>query len=206
MKKSMAIKVCAVVLGFALAPAFIGAEHTAGSTIVGSTCLVRVYHTNFSFPPQGGRVVQVGNDLYFWRTYLPECANALPADQPVVVTSHAGTTTNVNTVTGTGLTGIYGNQLVGEPCSIRIYHTDFRFPPEGGKIVQYANGEMYFVRTYKAGCENAAGAGTVLAASSSVYNPLQETSAGFGGLGNVYSSPILTSVQNNRTTTSTTCY
>ena len=70
-----------------------------------------------------------------------------------------------------GLSGAFGNQIVGEPCAVRVYHTDFRFPPEGGQIIQ-SNGELFFIRTYRPGCANAGAGYPVVVASPSAYNPL----------------------------------
>lgn len=168
-KESMAKKLLAAVLGLAFAPAFISAEHTTGNSLVGTMCLVRVYHTNFAFPPEGGRIVQIGNEMYFWRTYLPECGHMLPANQPVVVTSYSGTNNNP---VHNSLSGSLPANWVAEPCAVKVYHVNFRFPEEGGKIVQIGN-EMYFIRTYQTGCENAGAGGVVLASSPTAYNPLQ---------------------------------
>jgi hypothetical protein len=79
--KTMAKKVLAVVFGFVLAPAFISAADggltgSFGSQVAGEPCAVRVYHTNFVFPNEGGKIIQVGPELYFVRTYIPGCANA----------------------------------------------------------------------------------------------------------------------------------
>ncbi len=71
----------------------------------------------------------------------------------------------------TGLMGAFGNQLVGEPCAVRVYHVNFRFPPEGGKIVQYGN-ELFFIRDYMAGCENAGSNAKLLVSSPNGRNPL----------------------------------
>jgi hypothetical protein len=155
----MAKKIIAVVFGFALAPAFIAAENSIGTSLVGTTCLVRVYHTNFAFPPQGGRIVQIGDEMFFWRTYLPECQGVLPASQPVVVTTHTGT---VPTSINPGMP----SSIVGDSCAVRVYHTNFRFPPQGGKIVLIGN-EMFFIRDYRPGCELAGLNGTVLVSGSS---------------------------------------
>jgi hypothetical protein len=40
-----------------------------------SDCRVRVFHTDFAFPPEGGKIVKVGDELYFIKTYLPGCGN-----------------------------------------------------------------------------------------------------------------------------------
>ncbi|MBX4188018.1 MAG: hypothetical protein KW793_02680 [Candidatus Doudnabacteria bacterium] len=189
----MAKKLLAAVFGLVLAPAFIAAEYTAGNSLVGTVCLVRVYNTNFAFPPQGGRIVQIGNETFFWRTYLPECANVLPANQPVVVTS----TTGANSVNNT-LNGSLPPQFVGEPCAVRVYHTDFRFPEGGGKIIQLGN-ELFFIRTYKPGCENAGSGGIVLASSPNSYNPLDTNSQPQ----QAYVNPMFSSVRQNPSVTTT---
>ncbi|HEX5429839.1 MAG TPA: hypothetical protein VFX17_02035 [Patescibacteria group bacterium] len=61
-----------------------------------------------------------------------------------------------------GLGASNQGNILGEPCLVRVFNTDFAFPQEGGEIVQTANSNMYFVRTYLPGCENAGSAGTVI--------------------------------------------
>src|SRR5688572_454504 len=61
----------AVVLGFALAPTFL----RAADTLIGDSCLVPIIHTNFNFPQEGGKIVQMGEQMYFVQNYRPECAN-----------------------------------------------------------------------------------------------------------------------------------
>jgi hypothetical protein len=191
-EKSMAKKIFAVVLGFVLAPAFITAQNAAGTSIVGSTCLVRVYHTNFRFPPEGGRIVQIGDEMFFWKTYLPECLGMLPDNTPVMLTSATGVPRNPN-----NLNGAFGNQFAGEPCAVRVYHTNFRFPSQGGRIVQIGN-EMFFIRTYKPGCESAGAGGTVLAESTGSNNPLNINAINTTATGTTYVDP---SLNGNRTYT-----
>jgi hypothetical protein len=181
----MAKKILAIVLGFVLAPAFITAQNSAGTSLVGSTCLVRVYHTNFRFPPEGGRIVQIGDEMFFWKTYLPECLNMLPANTPVMVTSSMGVPRDPN-----NLNGAFGSQFAGEPCAVRVYHTNFKFPSQGGRIVQVGN-EMFFIRTYKPGCENAGAGGTVLAESTASNNPLNSSVISTTGNGMTYVDPSL---------------
>ncbi|HYC79623.1 MAG TPA: hypothetical protein VEC17_01195 [Candidatus Binatia bacterium] len=87
----MAKKIFAVVLGFILAPAFIHADFPGlsgafGTQLVGDPCAVRIYHTNFNFPPEGGRIIMVGQELYFIRTYRLECANT-GSQYPTVASS-----------------------------------------------------------------------------------------------------------------------
>jgi hypothetical protein len=188
----MAKKILAIVFGFMLAPAFITAQNTAGTSIVGSTCLVRVYHTNFRFPPEGGRIVQIGNEMFFWKTYLPECLNMLPSNTPVLVTSATGVPRDPY-----NLGGVEGNQLVGNPCAVRVYHTNFKFPEGGGKIIKVGN-EMYFIRTYQAGCENAGSGAQVLVSSSGNYNPLWQTTP-MSPTGQAYVDPSMGSTANNGT-------
>lgn len=163
----MAKKIFAVVLGFVLAPAFITAQNSAGTSLVGSTCLVRVYHTNFRFPPEGGRIVQIGDDMFFWKTYLPECLGMLPANTPVMLTSHTGVPRDPYNLNGTT-----GNSLVGSSCAVRVYHTNFKMPAQGGKIVQIED-DMYLIKTYQPGCENAGAGGIVLVDSTNVATSQQ---------------------------------
>ncbi len=166
----MAKKLFAVALGFLVAPMFTMADY--GSTsVVGDDCLIRVYHINFQFPPQGGKIVQSGNELFFWKDYEPRCADSLNNlfYSPSVVKSSNGTTTVTQV-------GQLPRQVVGEPCMIRVYNTNFNFPPEGGQIVRIGN-EMFFVRTYKPECAGAGANGRVVQTTStapslaSTYNP-----------------------------------
>jgi hypothetical protein len=90
-----------------------------------------------------------------------------------------------------GLSGAFGNQIVGEPCAVRVYHVNFNFPPQGGKIVQYGN-ELYFIRTYQPGCEQAGSTGNLLVASPSGHNPLQTNNS------QNYVHPMFTSVTGNQ--------
>jgi hypothetical protein len=46
-------------------------------SLVGDTCLVPIFHTQFAFPPEGGQIIRgFDGQMYFVRTYLPGCANA----------------------------------------------------------------------------------------------------------------------------------
>lgn len=193
----MAKKIFAVVLGFVLAPAFITAQNAAGTSIVGSTCLVRVYHTNFRFPPEGGRIVQIGNEMFFWKTYLPECLGMLPENTPVMLTSATGVPRDPNNLNGT-----LGNQFAGNPCAVRVYHTNFNFPPQGGRIVQIGN-EMFFIRTAQPGCENAGAGGTVLVESTDGTNPLKASSVAPVTQSQTYVDPSLLNTNRTYTTQQT---
>ena len=85
-------KILAAFLGLLAAPTFILASHdtseTFGSDVVeffvGEPCLVPVYHTNFSFPPEGGQIIQKGDELFFHKNYLPGCG--MPSGAVVVTT------------------------------------------------------------------------------------------------------------------------
>lgn len=170
----MAKKVWAIVLGFVLAPAFIVAENgIVGQQLVDLPCLIRIYHTNFKFPPQGGRIVTIGNEMYFWRDYLSGCGGAdaiPPTTQPVQV----GARVTVNSSAQTN--PVLNKNFVADSCYVRVYHTNFKFPPQGGKIIQIGS-EMYFVKDYLPGCENAASAGFVKVAGTNSMPaiPLQNT-------------------------------
>lgn len=176
--KTTNVKILATVFGFLMAPAFITAQSTVGNTLVGTVCLVRVYHTNFNFPPQGGQIVTIGDEMFFWRNYLPECAGMVPGTaatgyQPVVSqTQTYNPSLASDQYSNVNLSGSLPTQFVGSPCAVRVYHTNFKFPPEGGKIVQ-VGAEMYFIRDYKPGCESAGAGAPVLVASTSAYNPVQ---------------------------------
>jgi hypothetical protein len=166
----MNLKIFFIVLGFAFAPMFITANTVTapstwgvgspGSTIVGDQCFIRVYHTNFAFPPEGGQIVQRGNELFFWRNYLPSCS-VLPAGA-IVIMDKPTTPVPVPTAPPTHTPGTSyrptpqpggspGSTIVGDQCFIRVYHTNFAFPPEGGQIVQRGN-ELFFWRNYLPGC------------------------------------------------------
>jgi hypothetical protein len=71
-----------------------------------------------------------------------------------------------------GLSGAFGSQLAGDPCAVRIYHTNFNFPPQGGKIIMVGQ-ELYFIKTYRLDCVNAGAQYSTVAASASSFNPLQ---------------------------------
>jgi hypothetical protein len=64
---------------------------------------------------------------------------------------------NPTTTTATN-TGNSDLNLIGK-CLVPVFHTNFAFPPEGGKIVKI-DGQLYFVKTYEKGCENAGSEGT----------------------------------------------
>jgi hypothetical protein len=53
---------------------------TAGGNLlnfaIGDPCLVPVYTTNFAFPAEGGHIIQVGNQMYFAKTYQAGCESA----------------------------------------------------------------------------------------------------------------------------------
>ena len=74
---------------------------------------------------------------------------------PTLIGASTSSTTN-NTI----------NSLVGTPCLVQVFHTDFMFPPEGGEVVRFPNGQMFFVQNYVSGCENAGAGGTVIKSSS----------------------------------------
>ncbi len=59
-----------------LVPMFSSAADLAQrSTADGELCLVPIFHTDFEFPPEGGQILQIGDQLYFNRVYLPGCEN-----------------------------------------------------------------------------------------------------------------------------------
>lgn len=213
----MAKKLLAVMLGFAFAPAFIAAEHTVGSSIVGSTCLVRIYHTNIN--TDGGKIVTIGDELFFWRNNLPECQNILPGGETRVFNNVANTLaanthpaaytpapvySAYNTTQPVNLKGRF-DSFWGDPCAIKIYHVDINFPPEGGRIIQVGD-ELYFVRSYKPGCENVGlgGGSTVVSASNSAYNPLNSQNGGVSAV-QTY-QPTQVPVYRAPNTGSSTCY
>jgi hypothetical protein len=68
------LKVFVVGLAFLAAPTMMGATST--DAVVGSTCLVPIYHTDFAFPAEGGKIVRIGDRMFFVQDYRAECADA----------------------------------------------------------------------------------------------------------------------------------
>lgn len=134
-------KIFAVLLAFILAPAMMLAEDTFSQRIAGEACMVEVFHTDFAFPPEGGKIVKIGSRMYFVRDYLPGCQNA-------------GTGTIIKSSSGQTVIPPPATFVAADPCMVPIYHTDFAFPPEGGQIVQIGD-QLYFVKNYLPGCQNA---------------------------------------------------
>jgi hypothetical protein len=98
----------AVVMGFALAPTFL----RAADTLIGNTCLIPIIHTNFRFPPEGGKIIQIGDQMYFVQSYRPECGNAgsegtLIKGSPQGTVGGTSTTTTPSTSTTTTQTSCY---------------------------------------------------------------------------------------------------
>jgi hypothetical protein len=59
-------------------PIFISADSISGIVGDPNPCYVPIYHTHFTFPPEGGQIVQSGDQLYFYRNYQPGCQNVPP--------------------------------------------------------------------------------------------------------------------------------
>lgn len=177
MAKTSVIVAVAASLAFALTPAFMNANTAAAPAIIGSNCLVKVYHTNFNFPAEGGQIVQIGSEMFFWKNYLPHCANAVPGSAQTVSSSPP-----VQQIISNSLHGSYGSQLADSPCAVRVYHTNFNFPAEGGQIVKIGS-ELFFIRSYRPECAGAGQLGTVvlaanpLPASNTVTTPAQPVTA-----------------------------
>jgi hypothetical protein len=98
-----------LVLGLASAilmvfPMFTGAAVVVNpGGVTGDPCLVPIYHTEFAFPPEGGEIAQIGNQMYFVRTYNPNCAhygsgNVAAVSTPVVTHFPSQTAVPVSTV------------------------------------------------------------------------------------------------------------
>ncbi|OGE89053.1 MAG: hypothetical protein A3J07_00255 [Candidatus Doudnabacteria bacterium RIFCSPLOWO2_02_FULL_49_13] len=159
MKKGLIIPISLALL---MVPAFIWAQNASQFA---DPCLVRIYHTNFMLPQEGGAVVSGPEGLFFARTYLPGCEHSADGLQVVARGSIAGTSTNngfVAPVTGVSNAGSsIVNFFLGNSCLVPVYHTDFLFPPEGGVIIRSAD-QLYFVPTYLPECAQAATAGTVV--------------------------------------------
>ncbi len=75
-----------VASAFAVTPVFTNATDL-GSSIIGNNCLVPVYHTDFAFPPEGGKIIRTGDQMYFVQDYRPECAGAGTNAQVIAQTS-----------------------------------------------------------------------------------------------------------------------
>jgi|GEM_PF-2612119 len=117
-------------------------------------CLVPVFHTNFAFPPEGGKIVKIDGQLYFVKTYEKGCENAGNNGTPVA----PGSDPPAQTTLTPSASANTRPSLIGK-CLVPVFHTNFAFPPEGGKIVKI-DGQLYFVKTYEKGCENAGSEGT----------------------------------------------
>ena len=114
-------KILAVTLGFLAVPMFMVAQNNPSSSnggfgqglldfLIGDNCMVPVYHTNFMFPAEGGKIIKIGNEMFFVKDYLPEC-QAIPPNATVVSTNGAGkysgssglvNGSNTNTPVGSG--------------------------------------------------------------------------------------------------------
>ncbi len=114
---------------------------------IGNPCYVRVYHTDFAFPPEGGAIIQVGDELYFVPEYLPNCSSAASAG---TVIRRGDTLPPANTPAQTGV-GTIVNLLIGNPCLVPIYHTNFAL--NGGKIITI-DGKPWYVKSYLPECAN----------------------------------------------------
>jgi len=42
----------------------------------GQQCLVQVFNSSFTFPPEGGQITQIGNSMFFVFNFVPGCENA----------------------------------------------------------------------------------------------------------------------------------
>jgi hypothetical protein len=62
------------VIAFGLVPTFSRGDSLSDS--FAEPCLVPVFHTEFKFPEGGGKIISIGDDMYFVRTYLPQCQNS----------------------------------------------------------------------------------------------------------------------------------
>ncbi|MBX4205248.1 MAG: hypothetical protein KW788_03655 [Candidatus Doudnabacteria bacterium] len=71
----------------AIFPKFTSAENgvltNIGNFLAGEPCRVPIYHTEFAFPPEGGQIIRIGDQMYFVKTYLPGCENAAAGGAPV---------------------------------------------------------------------------------------------------------------------------
>ncbi|HEV8601041.1 MAG TPA: hypothetical protein VGQ87_00385 [Patescibacteria group bacterium] len=83
---------------FAVPSIMLAADNpTISSSVLGDDCLIRVFHTDFAFPPEGGKIIKIGSAMYFARDYLPGCENSASRGQLVQASPTgavvAGTTT-----------------------------------------------------------------------------------------------------------------
>src|SRR3989344_5740069 len=153
----MIIKTLAVALAFALVPMYMGASTI--NALGEDSCLVPVYNTTFAFPAEGGEIVRIGNQMYFVKNYLPECAGAASGGQ-VIRSSSSGAVAG-NQSPGSGLP----NGILEENCLVPVYNTTFAFPAEGGEIVRIGS-QMFFVKNYLSECANAGNGGQVIRAGT----------------------------------------
>ena len=152
----MKSKVFIAALAILAVPMFSNAVSTTES-VVGNTCLVPIFHTNFPMPPEGGQIIKTGNQMYFVQTYLSGCENA--GNIGTVIKTSSGTVPGTTPISNSII-----NSVVGNTCLVPIFHTNFPMPPEGGVIIKEGN-QMYFVQNYLAGCENAANGKTIIKSS-----------------------------------------
>ncbi len=107
--------VLVIMLAFVLVPIIGGATTT--ESVVGSTCLVPIIHTDFAFPPEGGKIVKIGDQMYFVQSYRAECANA-GANGILIKGSQSGTVAGINTSSPT----VTNNNTQEVPtCLSRVY-------------------------------------------------------------------------------------
>jgi hypothetical protein len=101
------LKIFAAVLAAAIVPTFISAE-TSLQSFVGTTCLVPIFHTDIMFPPEGGAIIKIGNQMYFVQNYRQECVS-IPSNAQIIKTS-SGTVTGTDVYNSTTQTGIVQRQ------------------------------------------------------------------------------------------------
>jgi hypothetical protein len=113
----------------------------------------------------------------------PNYNNYYPTPQvnnyPVYNTSN--TSTNSGIFSGTASTpGSLLNFLLGDPCLVPVYHTDFIFPAEGGAVIQQGN-QLFFVPTYQPGCSSYLSRGTVVKTAGQTNAPVVQPTGTAGG-------------------------
>lgn len=115
---------------------------------VNAGCRVPIYNTDFAFPPEGGQIIQIGDQMYFVRTYLPGCENAILGGPPFPTQ----TPTPIASPNPTPAPSPTPDLITNSNCLVPIYHQDFS-NPEGGTIEKISD-QLYFVRTYLPECAN----------------------------------------------------
>ncbi|MBI4049436.1 MAG: DUF4430 domain-containing protein [Candidatus Doudnabacteria bacterium] len=131
-----------------------------------SRCKVPVFHTNFAFPPEGGKIIKAGDQLYFIKN-AAGCENAgsnYSVIKGVQTISPSTSSDSSPTTSGPG-----NGDDIPSNCRVPVFHTNFAFPPEGGKIIRDGD-QLYFIKNIP-GCENAGNSSAITRAPSPSLTP-----------------------------------